>query len=238
MNLKQLLFVSLLLIFGFAATSQAQDAKLSPNEKKVQKEEKKKEREAIENMLKAYTSCSFDNKDKFVIAQVERIAKDKEENLARETAEGEKGISRTDSYRVMTAFTDTPKDLFGRPYYFANIRPDRSKPTEYDNDKRVLIEYLEHLIISGNNTITIQKPLEKNYHGFDVYSIYRSIITGNNLGVSIIFDDGNKMSTTIYFLSEPKGAKAISHFKTFEEWMILRDKLLESYTKCVAENLK
>lgn len=226
--MKKSIFIMCFLILSLTLQAQTQP---------LTKEEKKKEREAIEKMLKAYTACRFPDKPGFVIHEVDRMAKNKEQLLARETASGYKGVSRTDSYRVMIIFTDTPRDILGRPYYFANVRPDRSKPSEYENDKKVIGEYLEQLIVLGADTVSIKKPLEESFNGFNVYSVYRSVLAGSNQGTSIVFDDANKVVTTVYFLNEPKDWLAKSHFNTVEEWMALRKAFLESYTKCVAENL-
>ena len=221
------ILVVLIFTFGCVLPFQAQNGKPSKEEKQAQKEAKRKEREEIEKMMKAYTVCPL-NETEFVISNVARITKNKDLTLARETAEGIKGISRTDSYSVLITFKDTMR--------FANVRPDRSKPEEHQKDKKVVLEELQHLINTGKSG-AVEKPVVKTYNGFVTYSDYRSELIGNTLGISLIFDDANKMITTIYFLNAPKDGNG-KHFKSIEEWLRLKDKFLDSYTKCVAANIE
>jgi len=225
--MKLKILVVLVFTFGFILSFHAQDVKLSKAEKQAQKEAKKKEREEIEKMLKVYTICPS-TETEFVVFAARRVAKNKDQLLARETAEGVKGISRTDSYDVLITFKDTMR--------FANIRPDRSKPEEYENDKKVALENLQYYINTGKSMAT-EKPVEKSYNGFVTHSSYRSELIGDNLGTSLIFDDANKMITTVYFINAPKNSDG-KNFKDISEWMELREKFLDSYTKCVASNFK
>lgn len=175
------------------------------------------------------------------VADVDRVTKKKEQTLARETPGGMKEISRTDSYQVMIGFGDdygreSDPLLRGSIFYFANVRPDRSRPEQYLSDKQVLTDNLKQ-IIATTASMETKEPLEKIYNGFTTYSVNRSELAGNTLGQSLIFDDKNTIITTIYFLNAP--AKLYEkYFKNFEEWKTLRDKFLDSYTKCVDESLK
>jgi hypothetical protein len=225
--MKVKILVVLILTAFFSISLQAQDKKLSKEEKNAQKEIKRKEREEIEKMLKVYTICPSTDAE-FVISAVERIAKNREQSLARDTTEGVKAVSRTDSYDVLITFKDKMR--------FADVRPDRSKPEEYENDKKVALENLQYYITTGKSMAT-EKPVEKSYAAFTTNSLQRSELIGNTLGISLIFDDANKMITTIYFVNAPKNSNG-ANFKNIEEWTGQRDKFLDSYTKCVAANLK
>ncbi|MER3632686.1 MAG: hypothetical protein C4325_11445 [Blastocatellia bacterium] len=216
----------LICVFTFALPIYAQKENLSKDEKRVQKEITKKEREQIEKMLKTYTVCPT-SETEFVVLGVRRVDKNTNHTLARETADGVKGISRTDSYDVLVTFKDKTR--------FANLRPDRSDPKQYETDKKVALENLQYY----NNTgkfMSSSKPEEKTFNGFSTYSIYRSELIGNQLGTSLIFDDTNKMITTIYFINAPKNSNG-NIYKTIEEWSTLRERFLDSYTSCVAKNL-
>ncbi len=239
-DVKKITAACFLFIFlgcSLAGSIAAQNGK---PDKKAEKAAREKEREEIEKALKAYTVCAFTGSD-LAILKTDRITKKKEESLSRQTPEGDKSISRTDSYRVMIGFLEDygkQNDPFlgGLVRYFANVRPDRSKPEEYPNDKQVVIGNLKYFI-SIDKSLETQEPLEKQYNGFNTYSIYRPALTGNTLGQSLIFDDANKIITTIYFLNMPTELYG-KHFKTIDEWKPLREKFLDSYTKCVDENLK
>src|SRR5207249_4718594 len=182
-------------------------------------------REGIEKMLTAYTACPA-NETEFVVLAVERIAKNKNQTLARDTSEGVKGVSCTDSYDVLITFKDKMR--------FADVRPDRSVPEKYENDRRIALDNLQYLINTGKS-MALEKPLEKKYDGFTTFSVHRSELIGNTLGITLILDDADKMITTIYFANAPKIND--KHFKNIQEWLTLRDKFLDSYTKCVTNKL-
>jgi hypothetical protein len=216
----------LICVLTFSLPIYAQKENLSKDENRVQKEIKKKEREQIEKMLKTYTVCPT-RETEFVVFAVRRVKKNTIETLVRETTSGVKGISRTDSYDVLITFKDTMR--------FADVRPDRSDPNQYETDKNVALENLQYYNGIGKS-MNSSKPTDKTYNGFLTYSIYRSELIGNQLGTSLIFDDTNKMITTIYFANAPKNSDG-KNYKTIEEWSKLRENFLDSYTSCVAKNL-
>ena len=217
--------VLLLLIVGIACAASAQEKQTSAPSKQDQKEVKRKEREQIEKTLTAYTVCPS-NETSFVVFAAERVAKDKNESLVRPTPEGIKNISRTDSYDVLITFKDKMR--------FADVRPDRSKPENYVNDKQIVLENLQYYI-NTSKSMAVEKPAEKRFNGFETVSMFRSELIGNTLGVSLIFDDPNQMIITIYFANAVKGNQ--TNFKNIQEWMELRDAFLDSYTKCVVSEL-
>ena len=219
----------------------------SQDDKKAQKEARKKERAAIEQILNAYTICQFDNGLR--ISDIERIRKDKPQFLARQTAKGVtdksvtdgkseerilllengdlfEGVSRTDGYRVMLDFN--------QPDYFANLRVDRSTPEYFADDRGILLRWLDFLNRERVDSET-DAPEETTVNGFKIYSINRQTIEKEEIATSLFFDEANMIYVTIYFLTQRPQYR---NFKTLEEWKALRDKLLETYTGCVAENLK
>ncbi len=219
-------YLLLICVLTFSLPIYAQKENLSKDEKRVQKETKKKEREQIEKMLRTYTICPT-NETEFVILGVHRVDKNTNRTLARDTADGVKGVSRTDSYDVLITFRDKMR--------FADVRPDRSDLNQYETDKKVALENLQYVNNLGSS-MSSPKPVEKTYNGFLTASSYRSELIGNQLGISLIFDDTNKMITTIYFINAPKNSDG-KNYKTFEEWSKLRERFLDSYISCVAKNL-
>ena len=217
----------LICILTFPVNFYAQKDNLSKKDQKIlQKEAKRIEREQIERTLKTYTVCPS-SETEFVVFAARRIDKNKNRTLARDTADGVKGISRTDSYDVLITFKDKMR--------FANVRPDRSDPSQYQDDKKVALENLQYLNGPGK-AMSSTKPPEKDNSGFLTHSIFRSELIGNQLGISVVFDDVNKMITMVYFINAPTNADG-KNYKTFEEWSRLREKFLESYTKCVSQEL-
>src|SRR5204862_4932935 len=177
MGLKLLMLLSF--SFSFVLSLQAQDVKLSKQEKQEKKEANRVARKRIEKMLTAFTACPA-NETEFVVLAVERIAKNKNQTLARDTSEGVKGVSRTDSYDVLITFKDKMR--------FADVRPDRSVPEKYENDRRIALDNLQYLINTGKS-MALEKPLEKKYYGFTTFSVHRSELIGNTLGITLILDE-------------------------------------------------
>jgi len=223
MRLKSL--VLFILSAGISCSIFAQDKNTTELSKQEQKEAKRKAREPIEKMLSAYTACPAHDTP-FVVFAVRRVTKDWNERLVRQTPEGVKEISRTDSYDVLITFKDTMR--------FADVRPDRSQPENYNNDKEVVLKNLQQAI-NTSKSMAVEKPAEKQFNGFETFSLYRSELIGNTLGISVIFDDANKMIVTIYFTNAVKGNQ--TNFKTTQEWMSLREAFLDSFTKCVETEL-
>ena len=218
------LILTILLASAMFFGADAQDKKTEKEIKKAQKETQKKEREAIERTLKAYTVCAFD--DGLRISRVDRMTKNKVQELGREVAkEDYQGVSRTDSYRVMVDYK--------KPNYFANIRPDRSSPEKYKTDKEVLIKWNNYraALINPN----AGEPEKSLFNEFEVYSLNKELIRGDEIGTSLLFDDTNSIVVSVYFLNQRSEHR---NFQTIEEWKVLRDKFLKTYTGCIRENLK
>jgi hypothetical protein len=235
--------VLLILLCLWAASSLV----YSQDDKKAQKEARKKGRAGIEQVLSAFTVCKFD--DGLRISQIDRISKDKVKYLARQTAKGvtdksvtngksedrifladngdlNEGVSRTDSYRVMLDYN--------QPDYFANLRIDRSLPDGYAEDKAILLRWMDFSNRERTDSET-KSVQEANFNGFKTYSTSRANLDFTELGITLFFDDANKIFVTVYFLNQRPPYR---NFKTIEEWKALRDKFLDAYTGCVQNNLK
>ena len=183
--------------------------------------------------LKFYTSCKFE--DDLEVVKVDHIVKKKNEPRAVRTASGEKEISRIGSYRVMVRY---PK----ADYYFANIRPEKSLPTSYAQDKQAAIEGLTHSMATAKFMET-EKPIVGTYNGFEVYKGNRTVIEildekgrkiteVNTIGTDLLFSDADQTITTVYYFNTrtPKNRR----FQTVAEWRVLRERFLNQYTKCVS----
>jgi hypothetical protein len=228
MEIKRI-FTILFLSFGICFALQAQ----TKEEKKSQKEAQKLEREEIERVLSIYKAdkCSF-SELRLSLFKVDRMAKDeKEQYLVRHTSEGVKAVSRTDGYRLIFA---REKDT----HFYANLQVDRSRPSSFVYDKEISLEALDK-INKDDKFSELSKPTEKTYNGFASFSTNRKEIMGSIIGTSLLFDEKNKIMITVYFINEPKDVKAeFKLFSNIQEWKKLRDDFLNSFTKCVADNLK
>ena len=221
--MKKFIFMILIALATFFGAT-AQDKKTEKETKKAQKEVQKKEREKIEQTLKAYTHCTFD--DGLQISMIDRMAKNESEKLERPIAkEDYQEVSRTDGYRVMVDYK--------KPDFFANIRPDRSNPEKFEQDKKVLIQWIGYLGKLAD--AKADAPPKTYFNDFETYSINRSVIEGNQIGATVFFDDKNSIVVTIYFLNQ---RPRFRNFQTIEEWKVLREKFLKTYTNCIKKNLK
>ena len=217
MKVRSIIFFIALLFSAAAIHGQLPD-------KAAAKEALKKERAHIEEVLGAYTRCTFT--DGLRISKVDRITKNKSQQLAREVGKGEvQPISRTDSYRVMVDYD--------KPDYFANIRPDHSEPGSYAADKEILIKWLSYVNTLGR-LMDSRYPKETYYNGLEAYVINRGEIAGDSMGTALLFDDKNSIVTSIYFLNQREQYR---NFKTIAEWRTLSERFLTTYSACIKQNL-
>lgn len=175
------------------------------------------------DILKPYTVCEFD--DGLKIVKFERLPKREIYSRGVKTADGEKEVTRIDSYRMLAAYPKTDA--------FANIRPEKSRPDKYVQDKKNAIEELRYLISTGKE-IESTEPIKANYNGFESYGFNRRTLEiGNTVGVYVLFNDADQTITTIYlFNANPKKRK----FQTIEEWRTLKENFLNNYTRCINHN--
>lgn len=228
MKLKDSILSAFLIVSVFTLNFTAQEVV----NKKERKKAEKLEREKIEKLLDAFKveKCDYSNA-KLNILRIDRMAKNKkDQNLVRDTADGMKGVSRTDGYRLMFV------QEIDR-YLFSNFRIDRSRPESYENDKKIVLEHLEK-IIRETKEMETSKPLETKYGNFISYYSNRKDIIGDTIGITILFDDKNFIIMTAYFINMPEKVKPeFKLFDNIQEWKIVRDRFLNSYTKCLNENI-
>lgn len=171
--------------------------------------------------LKPYTACTFD--DGMVIERVRRIKGVK--GRAVDTADGQKEVSRTNSYEVLVGYPKTDT--------FVSIRPERSDPAFYERDKKNVIESLK-LFMLNSKGLTSDKLIEAAYNNFQGYGIHRNTVESySTTGMYVLFNDEDETITTFYFFnSNPKNR----NFQTIEQWQEIKEKLLKTYTGCINTN--
>jgi len=191
-------------------------------------------------ILKPYTQCVFS--DDLRIVKVDKMYSGKNRPRAVTTADGEKGVSRLASYRVMIKY---PK----HDYYMANIRPEVSAANEYEADKKTVIEWLTYLADGDKEFSSKEGLFKKEVNGFEIYNYNRRDFffesrkskknpTGgvDSVGTAVIFSDPDKTITTIYFFNTKKPKKNPIGFDSIQEWTVARDNFFESYTSCIDQN--
>jgi hypothetical protein len=124
--------------------------------------------------------------------------------------------------RVMFAYPNTD--------FYANVKAEAIPAAKYAEDKRYLLDNLQHLA----HGITVNTALNSPLNGFEVHGIDRDKLEGGVLGIYLFFDDARHAVTTIYLLNQQPEARK---FKTIEEYRTLRDQFLAGYTHCIQSNM-
>ena len=129
-------------------------------------------------------------------------------------------VSVMDGYRVMYSYA--------RTYAFANLKAERSDPSRYVEDKRIVTSELAELA-KADGALDL---VNFSYRGYSGQTLTKRQLAGRALGKSQILSDEDSVIITIYFLNhEPENRK----FQTFEEFISLRDAFIAGYINCVAK---
>ena len=175
-----------------------------------------------DDSLKPFTTCELDNGLRIV--QVDRLPKDVKSRTVT-TSKGDQPVSLADGYRVMVAYNDD-RD------WFANIKAEKSVTTEYERDKELVIENLKWAA-STSKEMESQEPVKVSIGEYEGYGTSKRTLVGNMLGIYVLFSDVNHTITTFYFINQNPKRK---RFQNIEEWRVLRDEFLKTYTTCLKNN--
>lgn len=177
-----------------------------------------------DDSLKGHTSCELDSGLKIV--QVDRLPKGNTSRTV-QTSNGDRTISLADGYRVMVAYNN-------KRDWFVNIKAEKSFPEEYERDKEGVIENLK---FAASTTADLEhpEPVKVSFNGFEGYGTSKRALTGNVVGMYVLFSDPDRTITTFYFINQ--NAKR-ERFKSIEEWRTIRDEFLNTYTTCIINNRK
>jgi hypothetical protein len=116
--------------------------------------------------------------------------------------------------------------------WFANIKAEKSITTEYEQDKELVIEGLKWAA-STSKDLESQEPVKVSVGEYEGYGTSKRTLVGNMLGIYVLFSDANHTITTLYFINQNPKRK---RFQTIEEWRVLRDEFLKTYTTCLKNN--
>jgi hypothetical protein len=170
--------------------------------------------------LKPFLECNLGSQ--FQIAQVDGPVQDFA--WPTDTKAGKTSINVETGYRVLVAYLET--ELFG------NLKVERLPAAEYQKEKSALLSSLDFLAIEPGMDGRVQTGVK---HGFNLYGVNRSKLEGGVLSIYNLFDDNEHVAVTMYLLNdEPANRK----FDSISKYVLVRDAFLESYTSCLAQNLK
>jgi hypothetical protein len=152
------------------------------------------------------------------------------------TAEGLKSVSLADGYRVMLAYPGTE--------YFANLKIEMSEQSRFGDDKSAVRHSMDYLARQTSKEARVQVPVEhSNYRTLELFGYTFPTVDfciPNNppalgcgpISIYVIFKDSTRTIITAYLLNQRPNQR---RFATFDEYVTLRDRFLDSYASCVSK---
>lgn len=113
-----------------------------------------------------------------------------------------------------------------------HIKAEKSVAAEYERDKENAIENLKWAVSVGKE-MDSQEPIKVSFGDYEGYGSSRRTLIGNMLGIYVLFSDVDHTIITLYFINQNSNRK---RFQTIEEWRVLRDEFLQTYTACIKNN--
>ena len=128
-------------------------------------------------------------------------------------------VSVVDGYRVAYSYP--------RTFQFANLKAERSDPSRYAEDKRIITLNLADMAKADANTALA----DFSDRGFSGQTLTKKELSGTTLAITQIFSDEDSVIVTIYFMNQ---VPEMRRFQTHEEFIALRDSFIRGYVECVA----
>jgi len=129
-------------------------------------------------------------------------------------------VSVVDGYRVAYSYP--------RTFQFANLKAERSDPSRYAEDKRIVTLGLADMGKADGNTALA----DFSDRGFSGQTLAKKGLSGTTLAITQIFSDEDSVIVTIYFMNQ---VPEMRRFQTHEEFIALRDSFIRGYVGCVAK---
>jgi hypothetical protein len=129
-------------------------------------------------------------------------------------------VSVMEGYRVMYSYP--------RTYPFASLKAERSDPSNYSEDKQIVMRSLAELSSADGNT----ERVDFSKQGLSGQTVTKKELGGSTLGITQIFSDEDAVIVTIFFFNQ---APQNRRFQTYGEFISLRDDFVRGYMECVAK---
>ena len=170
--------------------------------------------------LKPYTQCKLGNE--FQIFRVDGPAVDFAWSTP--TKNGDVKIKVDMGYRVLINYMEA--ELFG------NLKVERLPKDTYGKEKADILSSLAYFAAEPSNDGQVRSEIK---NGVTLYGINRKKLEGGVLSIYNLFQDDAQIVVTMYLLNDyPETRK----FGTIDQYAVVRDKFLNAYTACVAQNLR
>ncbi|MBB5316464.1 hypothetical protein [Tunturibacter empetritectus] len=165
-----------------------------------------------------YTGCRFS--DELAVVETSPLAPGIHERTV-ETLKGPRQVGMVEGRRVMFAYP-------GKDFY-ANVKVEILPEKDYAETRQTLVDNFDYFLASSKDS-TRNYGLKPKLNGLDIRGLDRDKLEGGVLGIYLLLNDATRMVTTIYFLNqEPKDRS----FQTIEDYRMMRDRFLSTYTACV-----
>jgi hypothetical protein len=110
---------------------------------------------------------------------------------------------------------------------FAEAKVERSDPSGYEEDKRLVTRHFA-AIVNGDRNVKLESFSGQGISG---QTLTKGELGGRTLGITQIFFDDDGVIVTIFFLNQlPEHRR----FQTLAEFVLLRDDFVRGYLECVA----
>ena len=128
-------------------------------------------------------------------------------------------VSVVDGYRVGYSYP--------RKFGFASLRAERSDPSKYARDRKTVTLILAEMAKADGSADLV----EFSDRGFSGQTLSKRELSGSTLAMTQIFSDEDSVIVTIYFHNQ---VPEMRNFKTYEEFISLRERFIRGYIECVA----
>jgi hypothetical protein len=173
------------------------------------------------SVLAPYTKCTFS--DQLGAVSIDHLH-DVPMIRSVNTASGSKPVSVADGYRVMLAYPNTD--------YFVNLKVELSVAGSFSEDKRYITERMQE--IAAHSTSKAMKLEQATIKGISVYSLNNpDINVGGVLSFYTLFDEAKDIVVTAYILNGEPQHRA---FESLAKYRELRDRFVNAFASCMAEN--
>lgn len=129
-------------------------------------------------------------------------------------------VSVIDGYRVMYSYP--------RTYWFARLNAERSDPSRYGEDRRIVTENFAALAAADGDA----SLADFSERGFAGQNLTKKKLGGTTLGITQLLSDEDSVIVTIYFANQAPENRA---FHTHAEFVALRDRFVRGYIECAAK---
>ncbi len=167
---------------------------------------------------------TFNGTQDLKISSTERLPESSEKFRSFNTDSGEVRVSRTDGYKILYKNSKGAEML--------DLKVELSEEDSYKTDKELILDNLKFLI-SHSDDLTSPEPIAIEKNGYKIYGLNRDNIDNpsSTLGIYIM-SPGKNITVYFYFNNLHNDSRS---YNNLDEFMAIRDRFLDEYTKYIKE---